>query len=90
MIEKQASSIGSKMKGARFVRVSRARPQMAGMEQLQLRYRNLWLCMCVDGCLDVWSCVVMTLGESIEVPAVGMEEHLSSDSKVSETISHMG
>ena len=39
--EKQASSIGSKMKGARFVRVSRARPQMAGMEQLQLRYRNL-------------------------------------------------
>ena len=40
-IEKLAPSIGSKIKGARFVRVSRARPQMAGTEQLQLRYKNL-------------------------------------------------
>ena len=48
--EKLAPPIGSKMKGARFARVSRARPQMAGIEQLQLRYRNLWrVCMCVCG-----------------------------------------
>ena len=53
-----------------------------------------WVCVCVcecvwvSGCVEL--CVVMTLGKSIEVPAVGMEEHLSGDSKVSETISHMG
>ena len=56
VIEKLAPSIGSKMKGARFASVSRARPQIAGIEQLQLRYRNLW-CVRAYVCTMIRACI---------------------------------